>query len=71
MRELKITSLELSLIIVIDTLNECENEHDIREVIQFFAKVEQLKKNRLRIFIINKQNTFIRFDFIEISKDQH
>lgn len=57
--------------IVIDALNECENAKDVREVIQLFAKVKGLKKSRLRVFMINRQETSIRLDFIKILKNCH
>lgn len=71
LRELEATSLELPLMVVIDALDECENEHDIRGVIQLFAEAGHLGKGRLRIFITSRQETPIRLGFIEMPEDQH
>ena len=67
-RKFEFFDFEIVLMIVIDALNKCKNENDIQKVIHFFAKIKNLKKNRLKIFMINKQKTSIRFNFIKISK---
>ena len=71
LRTLEATSPELPLTIVIDVLDECENESDVRGVIQLFAEAKGLGKGRLRVFMTSRQETPIRLGFIKIPEDCH
>ncbi len=59
------------LTVVIDALDECENENDVRGIIQLFAEAKVLGKGRLRLFLTSRQETPIRLGFREIPEDQH
>ncbi|KAL9608000.1 MAG: hypothetical protein Q9167_007132 [Letrouitia subvulpina] len=69
--KLDANSSELTLTIVIDALDECEDENDIRRVIQLFAEAKHLGRGRLRIFVTSRLEPPIRLSFIEISEEQH
>ncbi|KAL9584907.1 MAG: hypothetical protein Q9212_001841 [Teloschistes hypoglaucus] len=60
-----------ALTIVIDALDECENETDVRGIIQLFAEAKSLGKGRLRLFLTSRQDTPIRLGFEKIPEDQH
>ncbi|KAL9607560.1 MAG: hypothetical protein Q9167_007535, partial [Letrouitia subvulpina] len=60
-----------ALTIVIDALDECENETDVRGIIQLFAEAKALGKGRLRLFLTSRQETPIRLGFGAIPGDQH
>ena len=70
-RKLQATSSEAALMVVIDALDECENEKDVRGVIALFAEAKGLGKGRLRVFMTSRQETPIRLGFIKISEDCH
>ena len=59
------------LTVVIDALDECESENDVRGMIQLFAEAKVLGKGRLRLFLTSRQETPIRLGFGEIPEDQH
>ena len=59
------------LTVVIDALDECENENDVRGMIQLFAEAKVLGKGRLRLFLTSRQEPPIRVGFGEIPEDQH
>lgn len=71
LRKLKATCAEVLVTVVIDALDECENENDVRGVIQLFAEAKALSKGRIRIFLTSRPETPIRVGFREIPEDQH
>jgi hypothetical protein len=69
--KLETDSLQLPLILVIDALDECEGENDIREIIQLLAEVKSLKTIQLRIFITSRPEIPIRPSFRAMSEILH
>jgi hypothetical protein len=57
------TSLQSSLIIVIDALDECEGDSDIRLLLQLLAEAKNLKGIQLRIFLTSRPEIPIRLGF--------
>ena len=49
--KLETSSLQLPLIFVVDTLDECEDEKDIRMILQLLGDARALRTVRLRIFV--------------------
>jgi hypothetical protein len=60
-----------TLIIVIDALDECEKEKDIREILRLLAKAKDVKPVCLRIFVTSRPELPIRLGFAEMSRDAH
>jgi hypothetical protein len=56
-----------SLIILVDALDECEGENDIRGIIQLLAEARNLRSIRLRIFLTSRPEIPIRHGFHHIS----
>jgi hypothetical protein len=56
----------MPLILVIDTLNECEYQNNIRVILGLLAEVNNLNVIQLRIFVINRPETPIRLGFRDI-----
>jgi hypothetical protein len=52
-----------SLIIVVDALDECERDEDIRVLINLFSLIKTLKSPRLKIFITSRPDLPIRLGF--------
>jgi hypothetical protein len=63
--------LSTPLILVIDALDECEREDDIRAILQFVVKAKDLDTIQLRVFIISRPEVPIRFGFRVLSEDVH
>ena len=61
--KLDTNSLQSPLILVIDALDECEDENDVREILQLLAKVKSLETIQLRIFVTSRPETPIRDGF--------
>ena len=60
-----------SLLIVVDALDECEGEDDIREIVQLFAEARSLSTVRLRVFMTSRPEVAIRHGFSEIPDAEH
>jgi hypothetical protein len=58
-----------SLILVIDVLDECERENNIRIILQLVFKIKNLNTILLRIFITSRSKILIRFDFRALSEN--
>ena len=57
-------------LVVVDALDECDNEHDIRIIVQLLAEVEpSLTGVRLRVFLTSRPEVPIRHGFGEIAAD--
>ena len=55
--------MQPSLIIVIDVLDECGEDNDIRLLLLLLAKAKSLKSIRLRIFVTSRPEIPIRLGF--------
>ncbi|GES63346.1 WD domain protein [Aspergillus terreus] len=51
------------LVIVIDALDECENDHDIRVILELLPRVQELNYATLRIFVTSRPELPIHFGF--------
>lgn len=63
--------LESLLILVIDALDECENQEDIRLILELFAQVQDLGSRYLKVLVTSRPETPIRLGFANISKNTH
>jgi hypothetical protein len=66
------TPLQTStLIIVIDALDECETENDIKTVLRVLARAKDAVSIRLRLFVTSRPELPIRLGFKQLSGDTH
>ncbi|KAH0537945.1 hypothetical protein FGG08_005395 [Glutinoglossum americanum] len=69
---LKDTALQSQIfVLVIDALDECEGEDDVRLILRFLAETGALEGVQLRVFITSRPETPIRFGFRKLPKDTH
>jgi hypothetical protein len=54
-------------IVVIDALDECEEEQDIRTILQLFARTKDIQPMPLRIFVTSRPEFYIRLGFRKMS----
>jgi hypothetical protein len=54
------------LILVVDALDECDDENDIRIIVQLLAKARSLRKFHLRVFLTSRPEVPIRYGFHQI-----
>ncbi|ERF69366.1 hypothetical protein EPUS_08638 [Endocarpon pusillum Z07020] len=58
-------------VLVVDALDECDNENNIRIIIHLLAEARSLKMTRLRIFLTSRSEIPIRNGFRQISDAEH
>jgi hypothetical protein len=61
----------LTLVFVVDALDECDREEDIKLILQLFVEVKDLNTVRLRIFVTSRPETAIRFGFRDMPEIIH
>ena len=65
------SSFHPSLVIVVDALDECEGENDIRIILQLFAKARSLSRVPLRVFMTSRPEVPIRYGFYHLPDSEH
>ncbi|TAQ84472.1 hypothetical protein B7494_g7219 [Chlorociboria aeruginascens] len=60
-----------SYILALDALDECENDNDVRIILQLLAKARLLPTVRLRIFLTSRPEIPIRHGMNDISQAEH
>jgi hypothetical protein len=58
-------------ILVVDALDECEDENNIRTILQVLAEARLLKNIRLRVFLTSRPEVPIRNGFIQMADAEH
>ncbi|KAK4870121.1 hypothetical protein LT330_005175 [Penicillium expansum] len=57
--------------IVIDALDECETDNDIRVIVQLLPQVQKIKAVQFRIFLTSRPELPIRLGFLKIAKHEY
>jgi hypothetical protein len=60
-----------SYVLVVDALDECDNENDIRTILHLLAKAESLETDRLRIFLTSRPEILIQRSFQKMLLTRH
>jgi hypothetical protein len=60
-----------TLILIVDALDECDDENDIRTIVQLLAEARSLERVRLRVFMISRPEIPIRYSFYRISESEY
>lgn len=68
--KLKSSSSPSIIVLVIDALDECDSEGDIRAIPKFLVTARSLRKVRLKIFITSRPEIPIRVSMSRLSKDE-
>ena len=63
MSKLKFRPIRRNLVLVVDALDECDKQGDIRRVLQLLANAGALQTVRLRVLITSRPETDIRYGF--------
>jgi len=58
-------------VLVVDALDECDNENDIRTILHLLAEVRSLERVRLRVFLTCRPEIPIRYGFWQIPDEEH
>ena len=65
------SSLSLSSVLVVDALDECEDEDNVRLIVQLLAETRSLGSFRLRVFLTSRPEVPIRHGFCQIADVEH
>jgi hypothetical protein len=60
-----------SYIIVVDALDECDNNKNVKIIIDLFAEAQSLKTVRLRVFLTSRPEIPIRYGFRQLPDAEH
>jgi hypothetical protein len=60
-----------SFVFVIDAMDECESDADIRLILQLLVEAQSLKKVRLRVFLTSRPEIPIRHGMYDIPQAKH
>jgi hypothetical protein len=61
-----------SYVVVVDALDECDNEHDVRIIVRLLAEVRSsLTGVRLRVFLTSRPEVPIRHGFGQVADTEH
>jgi hypothetical protein len=60
-----------SYILVVDALDECENDKDIRTILQLLAEARSLTTVRLQVFLTSRPDISIRYSIHNIPQAEH
>jgi hypothetical protein len=59
------------LVLVVDALDECDDDDNIRTIVQLLAEARSLNEARLRVFLTSRPEVPIRHGFCQISNTEH
>jgi hypothetical protein len=60
-----------SYVLVVDALDECDDEKNIRIILQLLTRVRSLEKVRLRVFLTSRPEIPIRYSLRDIPNTEH
>jgi hypothetical protein len=66
------TSTQVStLVIVVDALDECKREGDVKTILHLLSQTQNLKSIRIRIFLTSRPEFPVRLSFTKLTSDTH
>jgi NACHT domain len=65
------TDFHNPLLLVIDALDECDGDKDVRAIVQLFAETREIRTARLRIFMTSRPEAPVRYGFRQIPDNEH
>ncbi|OAK94516.1 putative WD-repeat protein [Phaeosphaeriaceae sp. SRC1lsM3a] len=60
-----------SLVLVVDALDECDSDSNIRIIVQLLAEARTLTKARLRVLLTSRRDVPIRHGFYQVPEAEH
>ncbi|KAJ9653656.1 hypothetical protein H2198_007167 [Neophaeococcomyces mojaviensis] len=71
LRQLPTGMGQSTFVLVVDALDECDNEDDIRTVLQLWSRLPRVSGVRLRLFLTSRPELVIRLGFRKMSIEIH
>jgi hypothetical protein len=69
--KLERSSSQSCFVLVVDALDECDGENDIRLIVQLLAEARSLRNVRLRVFMTSRPEVPIRHGFCQMLDAEH
>lgn len=70
--QIQLTPIHTSkLVIVVNALNECDREGDIKNILYLLTQTQNLIAFHMRIFLTSRPDLLIRLGFKKLSADAH
>ncbi|KAJ5936027.1 hypothetical protein N7454_005325 [Penicillium verhagenii] len=60
-----------TVLMVIDALDECDHDQDVRNIIRFLPRLQKVDSIRLRVFLTSRPELPINLGFSEITEDKY
>ncbi|CAI7602264.1 unnamed protein product [Penicillium viridicatum] len=60
-----------TMVIIIDALDECEGDNDIRLILQLLPRLQNIAAIRLRVLLTSRPDLSVRLGFLKIAGDAH
>jgi hypothetical protein len=67
----RLENFQLSYVLVVDALDECEGDQDVRKILKLLAEARSLKTVRLRVFLTSRPEIPIRHSIHRIAQAEH
>ncbi|KAJ5225252.1 hypothetical protein N7468_006477 [Penicillium chermesinum] len=61
----------ISVVLVVDALDECDGDKDIRWIIQLLPQLNKLRVIRLRVFLTSRPELPLRLGFRDLAEEDH
>jgi hypothetical protein len=71
LRPLSMLDSRSSYVLIVDALDECDNEDNIRTILQLLGEARKLKTVRLRVFLTSRPEVPIRHGFCQMPNSEH
>jgi len=69
--KLDVTGCQTWYVLVVDALDECAGEDDIRIILHLLAEIRSLERIRLRVFLTSRPEIPVRHGFYQIPDEDH
>ncbi|KAL8942223.1 MAG: hypothetical protein Q9211_001490 [Gyalolechia sp. 1 TL-2023] len=71
LKQLNLTRNSTTFVVVVDALDECEKEEDIKAILQLWSRLPQITTVDIRLFLTSRPELPIRLGFKDMSADAH
>ena len=71
LKQLNLTRNSSIFVVVVDALDECEKEEDIKAILQLWSRLPQITTVNIRLFLTSRPELPIRLGFKDMSADTH
>ncbi|KAL8907866.1 MAG: hypothetical protein Q9171_005691 [Xanthocarpia ochracea] len=71
LKQLNLTRNSSTFVVIVDALDECEKEEDIKAILQLWSRLPKITTINIRLFLTSRPELPIRLGFKDMSADIH